>query len=58
MEPEVAPAQAENECPVRTQSNPAFEHEEDDTQVVQQVNVNFFSKECMLLKWKLFSSRF
>jgi hypothetical protein len=34
MESEVPPAQAENECSVRAQSNPAFEHEEDDTQVV------------------------
>lgn len=34
MEAEVPPAPAENECPVRTQTNPAYEHEEDDTQVI------------------------
>jgi hypothetical protein len=58
MEPEVPPAQVDNECPVRTQSNPAFEHEEDDTQVVQQVNVNLLLRESMLLKCQLFSFRF
>jgi hypothetical protein len=34
MEAEVPPAQVENDHPVRTQANPTYEHEEDDTQVV------------------------
>jgi hypothetical protein len=34
MEADVPPAQVENDRPVRTQTNPTYEHEEDDTQVV------------------------
>jgi hypothetical protein len=49
MEPEVAAAQVENDCPVRTQTNPAYENEEDDTQVVYQANADCFLRGCMLV---------
>jgi hypothetical protein len=52
MEPEVPPAQVENDCPVRTQTNPAFENEEDDTQVVCQVNVDGFLRVCVFVLCK------
>jgi hypothetical protein len=53
IEPEVPPAQVENDCPVRTQTNPAYENEEDDTQVVYQANVDFLTV-CMFIVCQLF----
>ena len=49
MEPEVPPAQVENDCPVRTQTNPAYENEEDDTQVVYQAAVDSLLRVCMFI---------
>jgi len=54
MEPEVPPAQVENDCPVRSQTNPAYENEEDDTQVAYQATVNIL-RVCIFIVCQLFS---
>lgn len=53
MEPEVTPAQVENDCPVRSQTNPAYENEEDDTQVVYQAAVDSL-RLCMFVVCQFF----
>jgi len=54
MEPEVPPAQVENDCPIRTQTNAAYENEEDDTQVVYQATVDCFLRVCIFLEYQFF----
>jgi len=54
MEPEVPPAQVENDCPVRTQTNPAYENEEDDTQVVYQTAVDSLLGVCIFILCQFF----
>lgn len=54
MEPEVPPAQVENDCPVRSQTNPAYENEEDDTQVAYQATVNSFLRVCLFIVCQFF----
>jgi len=54
MEAEVPPAQVENDCPVRTQTNPAYENEEDDTQVVYQATVDSLLRVCIFILCQFF----